>query len=445
MVRVVEKAEMKINRKHVVFVQKPLGSVDSSIGKLAVYAPSHKDTTELGSSCGSSIDSCEPIEFARRLLTYICYPTEALSEDESKPDSPKLARQDVDRLTEDEVDKIAGLYLEHEEYLYRKLVRETKTDSGDKPVTSASYGEIEHPRNPGESNIQYLHRLHVLQDAAFKRQMESLTKSILSGAKFSSDLSKKIEGTLSLGESLSRIAKQFELGGIRGAVVNPRKHPEPQPEQFPQPPLLERARIDYEAIERTRLAPFEALQTRLDEIIELNGKSIEFATESNMTQTRIATEIKRSSDTTTALARWSIFWTVVVLLVTVTGLGVDCHGRQQARVDSQAFTELTRVISTDLKAIAPAIDLERTTSSADLNAILTEAKKNTAAEAAYQTILVQHAALIAQQNEEREANKHLIEALSLKVDELEARIQSSQRFNPATSPAVPSSKPAGRP
>ncbi|MDI6449136.1 hypothetical protein, partial [Anaerobaca lacustris] len=196
---------MKINGKNPLFSPKPIGFYDSSIGRLAIYAISHGHHTKLVESLGGTLSTCNPRDFFKRIVPYVCWPAEKLDGDQTKPNAVAVMPDDVDKLTDADLDGIAGRYVESQDYLYRKHVTETKKDAEGRSVLSTDYGKVEHPRQEGESNIHYLHRLMVLEEDRRREQMKTLTKTLLGPTHFSQALSQSITKTLTMGDTLSRL------------------------------------------------------------------------------------------------------------------------------------------------------------------------------------------------------------------------------------------------
>jgi uncharacterized protein Yka (UPF0111/DUF47 family) len=74
--------------------------------------------------------------------------------------------------------------------------------------------------------------------------------------------------------------------------------------------------------ERRRREPFNDLAKRLDELIDSSTRASEFMVEANRIQTEIATEIKAGGDSTDRHAKTNIKLTVLVIFITLTGIGI---------------------------------------------------------------------------------------------------------------------------
>lgn len=183
--------------------QEAYACIETSLGELCVFGISAKGQTELQKNLDSSLEDCLPADFIRNLCVYVCFPKDSLKEEKYKPDNPVLTIEDVKNLTEDELERIAGIYIDNSEYLFKKLEFKKKNDKGE-IVNYREYNEIEHPRNEEETNISYLYRLSVLEIEERKKQMEDLFKSVSGLGNFSSALTDSIKNTLTMGDSLSK-------------------------------------------------------------------------------------------------------------------------------------------------------------------------------------------------------------------------------------------------
>jgi len=243
----------------------------------------------------------------------VCFPKGSLKEEKYKPDNPILTDKDVNELTEDELEKIAGIYIDNNEYLFRKLEFKKKKNDKGEVVHYGEYSEIEHPRNEGETNISYLYRLSVLEIDKRKKQMEDMFKSVSGLGSFSSSLTDSIKNTLTMGDSLSKA-----LESIRPISV-----PELRPIER-EPFHLDWAKIERDKEER-RLQPFNELANRLDHLIESSVQASEFMIEANKIQTRIASEIKASGDLTDKHSRKNILLSGIVIALTAISLSLTAY------------------------------------------------------------------------------------------------------------------------
>lgn len=297
--------------------------IETNIGELCVFSINAKDQTKLHKNFDTSLVDCPPADFIRNLCVYICFPKYSLKDEKYKPDNPVLTNEDVNKLTEDELEKIAGIYIDNNEYLFKKLEFKKKKNDKGETVNYGEYNEIERPRIGGETNISYLYRLSVLEIEKQKKQMQDMFKSVSGLGSFSSSLTDSIKNTLTMGDSLSKAMESIR------AITTPELRP------------IERDRfhtnffkIDRDKEER-RLQPFNELSNRLDQLIESSVQASEFMIEANKIQTRIASEIKASGDLTDKHSRKNILLSGIVIMLTVISLSLTAY----AFISGNTFNE----------------------------------------------------------------------------------------------------------
>jgi DNA-binding ferritin-like protein len=284
-----------------IFNHEPYGCVHTTIGELCVFCITGGDQEELHKELGKPINECEPMDFVRKFIRHICFLKSSLKEGKYKPDKPLLTNDDISSLTENELEAIAKLYIEHNEYLFKKTIWEKKQDDKGETVNYIEYGEIEYPRHENENYTQYLTRLSIKEEEKLRKQMEEMLKGLKS---FSDSLKNSIKSTLSWGDSLRKT-----LESIRPVQFTSIKPIEPK---LPN--------IDWSEIQEARLRPFNELAKRLDKLIDVSTQSTEFMIETNEIQTRIAGEIKSSGDQATKFSRRNLGLTLVVIFLTLINL-----------------------------------------------------------------------------------------------------------------------------
>jgi len=385
--------------------------IETSIGELCVFSINMKGQTELHKKLGTSLENCTPEDFLRDFCVFVCFPQESLKEDKYKPDSPVLTDEDVSKLTEGELDKIAGIYIENNEYLFKKLEFKKKKNEKGETVNCGEYNEIEHPRNEGESNTSYLYRLSILEMEKHKRQLEDMFKSVSGLGSFSSKLTDSIKNTLTWGDSLSKAMES----------IRPIHLPEIRPIE------RELLNIDFAKIERDReerrLQPFNELSNRLDQLIESSVQATEFMIEANKIQTRIAAEIKESGDITEKYSKKNIFLSVVVIALTAIGLSLTAYAfisgnkfnkEQQANLHNSA-----KEIVSSLSDIEVNLTSEDSKSQNSLELISRQLIEISKQKTIYEQLLAQHKALIESLESKNSEQKAQIIELQERINKLE--------------------------
>jgi len=421
---------MKFGRRNF----KPIGYVDTSLGKLAVFTISYGDQTKVLGETSRSVERMKPLDLAQRLIPYIAHRTDALGEEEGKPDAPSLTMEEVNSLSPDEIESILDLFIKDQEHLYRKLESNPSKNEEGKQVLSMTYGEIEHPRKEGESNVDYLHRLYVLEREELKRQMEKMLGPSLRAAHFSAGLAESIKKTLLMGDSMSKALEAMRPS----AVFDSEKL---KPRSIEMTPAL--PSVDYGALakdaEKARWAPFNAVNERLDVLAELTAKSSEFMVQMNQTQTTIASEIKASGEEASKIGReslkvtrWGYYVTIAVFVLTFAGFVYSIIDRIQARDDVKESQRQTENLTNGLNDLGNAVESEQKATSDEIKALLSQIEHNRVTQdKQVHAILAGQAELLRQQANDRLQDQKTIEELRRKLSELEARIEGRE---PQTQP-----------
>lgn len=456
---------------------KPLGYVPSPLGELAVFNISHGEMEAVRSQHGLSVKSATPTEIVRRLLPFILHKRDALKDDGAKPDAPTLSDDEVRALPDEVVEAALELFIEPQEHLYKRLTSEVKTNDKGERVTSLSYTDVKHPKRENETNVQYLHRLLVLDEEELRRQ----AAKIVGAAHFSASLNESIRNTLQLGDSISKTLDAMRLPKLFDA---PDSLPAAKLQDFGKmfeppltavPPIQPVPSIDHAAItssaEEARWAPVNAVNERLDNLVELTAQSSQFMVQMNETQTRIASEIKASGEeasrtgTTSleianaslAIARRGFWLTIVVVLLTVLGLIVAADswrtsGGNAEREDKRAeeivrqlgqvrdavvdsgssSSRDTMAVLDQLKAALNELNAGRREQASRTDALLNELKSARADQATqFQAALEEQKRVIDLHAQQASADRNTIDALRNRVAELEGHLQ---RLRPTTAP-----------
>lgn len=328
----------------------PFACVYTAIGQLCVFSISYRNEEELYEELGKPIDERESTDFIKKFISYVCYPKDSLKDGQNKPDKPLLNDDAILSLTDDDLQTIARIYIENNENLFKKLIlKEEENDQG-QTVVSYEYGQVEYPKNKNESYTQYLLRLYVEKEKRHKKQKEKMLSGIRS---FSSGLEASIKNTLSWGDSLRKTIESIRPVDIANIMSVEAKSP-----------IADILKIEWMKEER-RLKPFKELSDRLDQLVGISTKSIEFTIKANEIQTEIAGEIKSSGDVTTKFSKENINLTRIVILLALFGLVASVYtivrtynDNNMWRVQNQASVKLLIGKLTEIdKSISKSIDL----------------------------------------------------------------------------------------
>jgi hypothetical protein len=293
----------------------PLGKVESSIGTLYIFSLNFGHQIQLYKDLGRSINKCESEDVIRLLSVFVCYPEAVLDEGVHKPKSIALTREDVEKLSVDDLENIACIYLEGNDYLFKEgRIKTTKIDMGTGlPIEK---GDIAYPKENGESCVKYLHRLFVIQE---NKETERFKKYGAPFSHFSDKLKRSIGESLAFGESLNKSFSSMPNVEIR-----------------PVEPIIRS--VDLAEIERSRerqrLKPFKELNERLDRLIETSERSSEFQIETHKVQTLIADELKASGDSAAHYSKDNISLSRLVILLTLIGMVLSLYFHISNQSDS---------------------------------------------------------------------------------------------------------------
>ncbi|MBU2882331.1 hypothetical protein KO525_06425 [Psychrosphaera sp. B3R10] len=382
--------------------QEAYACIQTSLGDLCVFGISYKNQTDLEKDLETPIKDCLPTEFIRNFCVYICFPKSSLKEEKYKPHKPVLTIESVKNLTEDDLERIAGVYIDNNEYLFKKLEFKKKKNEKGEIVSSGEYKDIEHPRNKKETNISYLYRLSVLQMEKRKKEMEELFKSVSGLGSFSSTLTDSIKDTLAMGDSLSKSIESIRP--VQMAELRPVER-----ESF----YMDFAKIE-QSKEESRLQPSRELADRLDQLIESSVQASEFMIEANKIQTSIATEIKVSGDLTDKHSRKNIRLSWVVITLTVLGMiftaysfisGNRFNEYQQIKLEQSAKEIVNSLTSINTKIVNQTSISQNTLDSISKQLVETNNQKKL-----YEQLLAQHKSLIESlQRATSEQKAHIID------------------------------------
>lgn len=172
------------------------GSIDTSIGKLYLFWLSMRDTEILSEYFKDGYRDKDELVTIKRLITLAFYPDSSLREGKYKPDCKVLTLEDIDKLTNKEIEVLAELYIDQNPSLYMK----------DKKIV--------HPIEENESNIQYLYRLLSIKNEKYLKSIEDLKKSMSLFGGFSPNLEKAVLGNIVSSKKLAETIGQASVQNL---------------------------------------------------------------------------------------------------------------------------------------------------------------------------------------------------------------------------------------
>ncbi len=178
---------------------RPFCSIDTSIGQVYLFHVRGQELLSLERTFGNRLDYLESEDFFKLYLPFFVYLKEDLmGEGLERPRTFTLSVEEVNQLTDKELEEIARLFVEEHTYLYHAVKRGQHERDAGIPVFK-SYGDIDTAllKRPDESYIEYLHRLLV------ERQKKDYSESRELFSSFSLKLSEDIIKTMHMGETLA--------------------------------------------------------------------------------------------------------------------------------------------------------------------------------------------------------------------------------------------------
>lgn len=290
---------MAIDIKKLKISNKPFANIKTSIGDLYLFEVRIKELIKIEENLGSKLEEIESEEFFRLYLPFFAYLKQDLIGNElERPDEYKLKSEDIDKLTKEELEEIAILFIEKHSSLYKDLTSSSSKKEDGTPVISLKE-EINESllKYPNESYIDYVYRL-VLE--RHKKEQEHAKKIL---ATFSSGLSNDILKTIGLGESIKNSLDSFK------SIINKTK-----PISSSLDDRLESIVHDHQM--RT-VSPFKDLSSKMDLMIDAEKQTVSFMDNVYKTQVEIASELKSSSDSANENSKLNIRYTRLIIGLTV--------------------------------------------------------------------------------------------------------------------------------
>lgn len=297
-------------------ISKPFIHIETSIGDLYLFDIRVKELIGIEKKLGTKIEELSSKEFFKRYLPFFAYLKEDLiGEELERPENYTLKGEDIDKLSNDELEKIAKIFIEQHSYLYKNLKNNTsKKEDGTTVISLKEEIDESLLKRDEEDYVQYVHRV-VLEK--YRKDQEEAKKLFSS---FSAGLSNDILKTIGIGESLKNSFNSLNQ------LTDITKTPVFKPNEYELP------KIDFTEIhrqeEKRRLAPFKDLSSKMDLMIDAEKQTVSFMDEVYKTQVQIADELKTSSDSANENSKlnikythWIIALTVISTLITTVSFG----------------------------------------------------------------------------------------------------------------------------
>lgn len=289
--------------------------VNTSIGRLALKAITVGVNRKMNEELDKEIKDVLPSEYIKILVKYCCVKQEGKE--------ILLTKNEISKLTEDDFEEIAESFINNNEYLNRESEIKNIFKEGEVFLTTV-YGEINTPKKRGESYQEYLLRLTIKNDLETTKKFENFQGNL---AGFSEKLQESIKCSLDLGRQLSESANKIKrLNTPSFESIKLDKPIKLNPENF-------------ELTETSTLKVFQEFSGKLEELIEISASSAQFIVEANKIHTRIADEIKASSDTSTSLSKKNINTSYIVLSVTILSFVYSIYSINESNKSNAIFVK----------------------------------------------------------------------------------------------------------
>lgn len=361
-----------------------IGEVETSIGKLSVFSYRVKHAMALERLMGgTSICDTGPEHFVRMLIGITCNRSEDVV-DKQEPEAT-LAQEDIDALTENDLDVFTELFIQDADYLVKETITHKRSD-GDKEVTFIEWGDDVTEKKEGERLYEFLHRLFVIDEEKTEAQRKKfrdslgLPSSLMDQFEHSTRLGsimneqlKAIHPIMSVGSAFKPIYDTHESilkrASVAKEIVEPFEHT-----TVVESPKLSSVGSTKNWFAEDQIKPIENLgekiqakheaeKLRAERTIELNEQAVEHSNEQlkvmnvmaeqmvnlNQNQLQAAAENKASSQESGHIARQGLNINWAVLVMTFFGLLVGSFSLYVTYTTTQIDAEM-KVENEQLKA-----------------------------------------------------------------------------------------------
>lgn len=279
------------NKQHVAFVFH-----SESLGDVAAFPLTVNQMRVLSQSWARERQEVDSREFVKSLISMSTCPSEDVI-DGVRPNESSFPTDLISRLSDDDLERFSERYA-------KIIIGNNEVESKGVGATSTESIHVDDVRSvkiQGESFVDYVSRVEIdriakLYPPPLMIDLASACASKKISNMFSGDLRSMIDNSLSAGKRLR------EMTG-----PSSRFNPEIQPVD-----VASITRRNAEALQR----PFEPLYEKFESLNSITGQTGELLALMNETQTRIATELKRSSDDAAVYSRKSFKVNIVIVVFT---------------------------------------------------------------------------------------------------------------------------------
>lgn len=287
-----------------------------SLGDLAVFPLTAGQMRNLTGRWACDLKEVDSREFVKFLIIISTCPSYAVTEG-VKPDKFNFPEDSISKLSCNDVERFSELYAKH--FIDKGL--EITGHVGVGGESASSKQNVKYIKGQEETYAEYVHRVEVDKIKDLYESMSKISKSAgfdlasmdaswRASGQFSGDLKSMMDNSLSMGKHLREmIESSSRLTSPFMSRLNPGT------------PLIDAADIakrNAEALQR----PFEPLYEKLESLNSVTGQTGELLALMNETQTRIATELKSSSDDAAKFSKINIRLNIFIAFLGFLSLAV---------------------------------------------------------------------------------------------------------------------------
>lgn len=290
---------------------KPIAEYDlEGIGPCRICSMTWGDERELAKLYPKSKNEYTPDELARFTLRFIVR--------KSKEDKgPSLTEEEANLIPTELRDQIFEKLIDHSSYLYRESKSTTETDEKGTRTVIMSEGEVIHPREDGETAVQYYHRVKSLYDEEQAKKFKEMFKKM----NFSTGLNDQILKSMKSLDQIIRPLKNVDH------LVNPFKSSLTESikgfNNFANvkiDPVDTFRHIDLKIHENPQL---KVLRDIRDDISDNHAQSVSVFAEISQTLIGMLNELQGSTKDTNKSLRIALYSLVATVIIGLAQLWVD--------------------------------------------------------------------------------------------------------------------------
>lgn len=284
--------------------------VDTSLGKILVFRKNVGNMSDTSKELDADIKDVSADEYLKVLIKYICC-TESEFNGE-RPTLPTSFQEQINLLTEEDLEKIAGAIVENSDHLTHETIDDSYVNDEGVTVVRHKTGEIKNPKLPDENNIDYLHRLEIKSHEELNERFKKMTSGFSS--QINLNLGKVFEKQQKLFDSIGKSSVEKIGESLRNynfaesvadcVAVTPEKYV--RPEMF--------------------IPPVNPLVEKINTMNENFAKVVDYNADMSNVQIEIAAELNGAVKSAKKSTRFNMLITALVLLITIASLIITAYG-----------------------------------------------------------------------------------------------------------------------